>query len=189
VNDDLIEAIVAGFEHPLEWVTAADSLSARFGKIRRNYEEYQRGVDAGQWDWMRGDPYAIADWVPMFTPIEDDAWCEIRSAGLPMWPQFPVGKFFVDFGNPVAKVALECDGKEFHSAVKDAERDKVLRSMGWRVIRVTGSRCYKTRVMLPAWQLEERGEYVDEGYDEIYHRETLAGVMRQLKRIFDGRAA
>lgn len=184
-TDDVLRCLEASFEFPISFANGRESLPERFAKIRSSYASYQRGVDAGLFDWMRGDPYAIADWAAIFTPIEMDAWCEIRCAGIPMWPQFPVGKFFVDFGNPVAKVALECDGKDFHDPVKDAERDRILNGLGWRVIRASGLRCYKTRLMLPVHELHDRGDFVDDGYDEIYHEETLAGLIRELVWIFD----
>lgn len=172
-------------EFPITHVTGNEPIGQRFRMLADAYAMRQKRVNAGLCNWMQGDPYAIADWVRIFTPIEYDAWCEIRCAGLPMWPQFPVGKYFVDFGNPVAKVALECDGKAYHDPVKDAERDRILGEMGWRVFRASGSRCYKTRVMLPPWELKDRGEDVDEGYDEIYHEETLAGLIKQLRWIFE----
>lgn len=177
-------AMETAFEFPFDYVDGSESLSLRFAKLRTTYKTYQRAVDAGKWSWMRGDPYAIADWLKIFTPIEDDAWCEIRSYGLPMWPQFPVDKFFVDFGNPVKKVALECDGRDFHDAKKDAERDAVLLSHGWRVLRVTGSQCYGTRTMVPPWIKQDRGEDVDAYYEMQYERGTIHEAITELRRIF-----
>jgi len=185
VADQILDLLEFHLDCPIDYVTGSEPLSTRFAKLRGNYAAYQRAVDQGAWTWMHGDPYMIADWLAIFTPIEYDAWCEIRDANLPMWPQLPVGRFFVDFGNPVAKVALECDGKEWHDAAKDAERDEILRKMGWRVLRVTGSQCYKTRVMLPPYELEARGEDVDDDYAETFHEETIAGTIRQLRWIFD----
>lgn len=114
-------------------------------KICRLYEAYGRLVDVGARSWMRGDPYELGDWVKIFTPIENSAWGAIRDRGLPMWPQFPVGGYFLDFGNPVAKVALECDGRDFHNAVDDAERDMKLRALGWKTYRAPGWVCHADR--------------------------------------------
>lgn len=88
------------------------------------------------------DPYTI-DWITQFTPIENDAWHTIRCLGLPLYPQFPVGRVFVDFGDPVKKIALECDGKAFHDDEKDYLRDKGLSAMGWVVYRAPGRECVK----------------------------------------------
>lgn len=176
--DDLIGM----FSYRIEYATASDSLSERFRKIRANYKSLQSAVDAGHLDWMRGDPYEIADWLNLFTPIEMAAWVEIRGAGLSMWPQFPVGRFFVDFGNPVAKIALECDGKAFHDPKKDAERDQTLNDMGWVVIRAPGWRC--SRVMDSPERMREEGEDVSEEYEVRFDKKTLAGVVRHLKDAF-----
>jgi len=57
------------------------------------------------------------------------------------YPQWPVGRFFVDFANPVAKVAIECDGKAFHDVERDAKRQGEIEAMGWAVYRFTGREC------------------------------------------------
>lgn len=89
------------------------------------------------------DPYFI-DWCSVFTPIEMDAWQTIRGKGLPMYPQVPVGRFFVDFGDPVSRIAIECDGAAWHvDKDRDARRDAELDELGWTVYRVTGKECWK----------------------------------------------
>jgi very-short-patch-repair endonuclease len=115
-----------------------------------NYQErkqlrakYARLAVEGKDAWFRGDPYAIWDWGIAFTPIEAAVWTDIRGRGLDLWPQLPVGRYFVDFGNPVARVAIECDGKDFHDERRDALRDAELARSGWRVWRVPGWACLK----------------------------------------------
>lgn len=127
-------------ERPFLDVANAVSLSERFRRIKHNYKIHQEAVDLGISSWD-DEPYDIANWLVLFTPIEMAAWTDIRGAGLPLWPQLPVGRFFVDFGNPIKKVALECDGKEWHNPAKDALRDAELAQMGWVVIRAEGWRC------------------------------------------------
>lgn len=89
------------------------------------------------------DPYSWEVYAGVrFTPIESALWSDIRTANLVMYPQYPVGRFFVDFGNPVAKVAIECDGAAYHvNQAKDAARDAQLRELGWSVWRITGRDC------------------------------------------------
>ena len=87
------------------------------------------------------DPYFM-DWCPLFSPIEMMAWYDIRGAGTPLYPQYPVGGVFVDFGNPWAKVALELDGKAFHEGGLDRERDEKLLALGWHVYRVPGKESF-----------------------------------------------
>ena len=71
------------------------------------------------------DPYFI-DWLLDFSPIEEIAWNSIRSRGVPLYPQFSLFNYFIDFANPVLKIGLEMDGKEFHDTEKDRERDTKL---------------------------------------------------------------
>jgi very-short-patch-repair endonuclease len=78
----------------------------------------------------------------VLTPIEQWLWHDIRALDLVMYPQYPVAGFFVDFANPKAKVAIECDGAEFHQVYeKDASRDAKLKSLGWTVYRISGNAC------------------------------------------------
>lgn len=88
------------------------------------------------------DPYWWDGLIEM-TPIERSTWCDIRSSGAVFYPQYPVLKYFVDFGNPILKIAIECDGKYFHDPVKDKKRDEELKNIGWTVYRFTGSDCLK----------------------------------------------
>lgn len=105
--------------------------------------KYARLASEGKNAWFQGDPYEIWDWVMAFTPIESAVWTDIRGRGLDLWPQLPVGRYFVDFGNPVARVAIECDGKDFHDERRDASRDAELARSGWRVWRIPGWACIK----------------------------------------------
>ena len=82
--------------------------------------------------------------------------------GLFMFPQYVVGKYRADFVirgmgyRPTlrvwppkiqATIAVECDGKEFHSTPEqkehDKEREKYFMNNGIKTIRFTGSEIYK----------------------------------------------
>jgi very-short-patch-repair endonuclease len=106
------------------------------------YRSHMPLIDAApRNEWANGGAYAWSGLVHM-TPIELWLWEEIRDANVVLYPQFPVDKFFVDFGNPKAKVAIECDGKAFHQdKEKDRARDARLRELGWAVYRISGSDC------------------------------------------------
>ena len=96
--------------------------------------------DAGAAEWGI-DPYEV-DWLRIFTPIEQALWHDIRAASAVLYPQFPAGQYFVDFGNPVARVAIECDGALWHQdKEKDQERQRAIEAMGWKVYRITGRDC------------------------------------------------
>ncbi len=56
-------------------------------------------------------------------------------------PQFPLGPYWIDFAIPKYKLALECDGHQYHSSEKaqlhDRNRDVYMKRMGWKVLRFT----------------------------------------------------
>jgi len=92
------------------------------------------------------DPYSLGvDFIRLFSPIEMAAWQALRCYGrAPFYPQYPVNKYFLDFGNPVIKVGIECDGKEFHKdKEKDLKRDAYLHELGWSIYRISGSDCFE----------------------------------------------
>jgi very-short-patch-repair endonuclease len=118
---------------------------AYWDRIRRHYAAVEQllltsrsrwGIDPYAWDFQAG--------IRM-TPIEAALWHDIRAECAVLYPQFPVAGHFVDFGNPAAKVAIECDGAAFHQdAARDRARQQRIESAGWTVLRLTGSECSAT---------------------------------------------
>lgn len=118
-------------------------MTPNWNAIRDHYEALGPRIMAERKDEWAIDPYAWSHIIQL-TPIEDWLWVQIREANAIFYPQYPVGRFFVDFGNPVARVAIECDGAAFHKdKAKDAARDQALMHMGWRVYRIPGSHCIR----------------------------------------------
>lgn len=69
-----------------------------------------------------------------------------------LFAQEQVGAYRLDFAlvnaRLPAKIAIECDGHDYHErtkahAARDRKRDRVLQGLGWRVMRFTGSEIYK----------------------------------------------
>lgn len=62
-------------------------------------------------------------------------------------PQYQIDRYRVDFAIPEFEIAIELDGHEYHKTkeqrTNDASRERYLESLGWRVIRFTGSEVYK----------------------------------------------
>lgn len=137
--DDKVMALVRN-ESKMMTINKMDDFRVRFKKIRHNYKVLEGMIQSGLYGWD-GCPYIIASWTNIMTPIELGAWHEIRSHGLMMWPQFPIGKYFADFACPVSKIILECDGRRWHNKTKDMARDVDLESMGWIVFRAPGWIC------------------------------------------------
>lgn len=92
------------------------------------------------------DEWAIGayswDGLLRMTPIEAWLWEDIRDANVVMYPQWPVAGVFLDFANPAAMVAIECDGMEWHlDKAKDEARDLKLQALGWTIYRIPGYLC------------------------------------------------
>jgi hypothetical protein len=120
----------------------------QFSAIRHNYRLYAAAVERGEESWgYPCDPSMIAPWPALFTPIEAAVWSDIRYYGAPFWPQFPAGRFMLDFADPVRRIGLECDGAAFHDARKDHARDGELEELGWQIYRAPGRDCYEERVV------------------------------------------
>jgi very-short-patch-repair endonuclease len=122
-------------------VMEAGERGERLNAIKRFYEDVRTDLlKSPAHQWAHG-PYML-DWLKLFTPIECALWEEIRDIGAVFYPQYPVGRYFVDFGNPVARVAIECDGKEFHQdRAADSLRQAEIEAQGWVVYRITGRDC------------------------------------------------
>ncbi len=131
-------------------------ITDKWGFIRQIYMEYMPEIIESAESRIRGkiDPYFI-DWVLDFSPIEEAAWTCIRARGVPLYPQFPLFNFFIDFANPYHRIGLEMDGKDYHDSDKDTERDNFLAEYGWRVFRIPGHETM-TKFKLPI-ELEEQG--------------------------------
>lgn len=146
MSSKLWKAVWAALEKEHERAPAVDAILnskglERMQAIRRFYKLAQPEIlQAGADEWGI-DPYEV-DWLRVFTPIEQALWHDIRMSGAILYPQYPVLGFFVDFGNPVAKVAVECDGAQYHQdAAKDVARQQAIEAIGWTVYRISGREC------------------------------------------------
>ena len=132
----------------------------------------------------RQDPYKFGDWFRYLTPIERNVWNDIRYLGLPFYPQFPVGKYYIDFADPFEKIALEIDGKIHQDpevALRDADKTKFLNGKGWRVIRIPGWKTFRGRGRYDyiCDDCDHYGEITDQ-----YYTNTAQAVLERIKRHF-----
>lgn len=62
-------------------------------------------------------------------------------------PQWAIGPYRADFAIPSSRIAIEIDGHDGHKTkaqrTKDARRERHIKTLGWEVIRFTGSEIYK----------------------------------------------
>lgn len=113
-----------------------------FNAVSDFYKHFHAQIMGAKKNEWGIDPYEWDTGMIQMTPIESWLWHDIRAVDVVLYPQYPVAGFFVDFANPRAKVAIECDGFEFHQdKAKDAARDKKLTNAGWTVYRITGKDC------------------------------------------------
>ncbi len=92
-------------------------------------------------------------WPPHPVYKSDETINVSRTAGA-ISPQYPVGRYHVDFAvfvenfhGDILRIAVECDGHDFHEktkaqAARDKKRDRFLQTEGWRVLRFTGSEIF-----------------------------------------------
>lgn len=63
----------------------------------------------------------------------------LKERGVAAEQSFPIGSYTLDFAIPNRRVAIECDGKYWHSlqecAARDRRKDKFLTGRGWQVLR------------------------------------------------------
>lgn len=114
-----------------------------------------------------GSPYDICphDWTPYMSPIEDNLWRDIRT-NVPqafLW-QYPCGPYFIDFASPKLKIALEVDGRQYHTDHwKDWLRDQFLLTHGYDMIfHIPGFTTFQELCIEPNGDEEEYedGEFV-----------------------------
>lgn len=169
-------------------------------KLKSDCEAIIRDIkpgDARMWGALRKlyrtinvndyDPYII-DWMPFFSPIEAMAWGEIRYWNLPLWPQYPIGRFFADFACPQKKIVIECDGKEFHDEAKDRARDFEMAQMGWQVYRISGADC--NRILNHPWtDIADQGIEGDKANIVIrkWMYQTVDGLVAAIAQVHFGR--
>ena len=111
------------------------------------------------------------------TPIENNLWSDIRLLGLPFLPQFPSGGFFIDFADPVKMIAIEADGKDYHSPEKDRVRQDRLEALGWTFYRVPG---WKTMTTIEDYIVFDF-DSEEESVSPLFSYQCSEGLLRQIR--------
>ena len=77
------------------------------------------------------------------SPIETRVCRALWANDIPVKSQYRVGSYRIDLAIPSIRLAIECDGKAFHSTpaqkAHDRKRTAYLKRQGWKVIRFSGS--------------------------------------------------
>jgi very-short-patch-repair endonuclease len=90
------------------------------------------------------------------TPHEEVLWQLLRDrrfVNFKFRRQVPIGPFIADFACHAAKLILELDGGQHSDSKTDHRRDAVLRSHGYRIIRIWNNELHENRdgVMEAIW--------------------------------------
>jgi very-short-patch-repair endonuclease len=101
-------------------------------------------------DLKRGQPEPIAvdcERVKCESPIERRLYDALQLRGYYVKTQVPCGKYRIDLALPAYKIAIECDGRAYHSTPQqkahDRRKNAYLRKHGWRVLRFSGRMIYR----------------------------------------------
>src|SRR5690349_18057511 len=101
-------------------------------------------LERSNYQFASPDFLSLSEYNTIFTPIEQKLSLALEAHQLSYQPQVRIGRYTVDFvvGTQNDKVIVECDGRAYHDTVRDAERDKVLSSEGYRCCRFSGADIY-----------------------------------------------
>ncbi|KPD00586.1 hypothetical protein LR69_01238 [Geobacillus sp. BCO2] len=101
-------------------------------------------------DAKRGQPETVAvdyERAGCESPIERRLYDALRLRGYYVQTQVPCGKYRIDLALPAYKIAIECDGRAYHSTSEqrahDRRKNAYLRKHGWRVLRFSGRMIYR----------------------------------------------
>ena len=82
---------------------------------------------------------------------ESALWQELRGRrlnGYKFVRQLPIGRYFADFSCREAKLVIELDGSQHADSAYDRQRDAVMRSDGWSVLRFRNFDVFAERAAL-----------------------------------------
>ncbi len=85
------------------------------------------------------------------SPFEKEVAAALRLKGYRIQQQYHVGSYRIDIAliQDETRIAIECDGERWDSSdeqiLGDMERQAILERMGWRFIRIRGSRYYSDK--------------------------------------------
>lgn len=82
------------------------------------------------------------------SPIEVRLYGALTTRGYYVQTQVPCGRYCIDIALPQYRLAIECDGREYHSTPEqkahDRSKNAYLRSHGWKVLRFSGRQIYRS---------------------------------------------
>ncbi len=89
----------------------------------------------------------IEDWFAILNEVQFNLYQDIKFAGLRLYPLYPVGPYFIDFGNPFEKIGVEIFYKN-HGQPEKQGRIDYFKSLGWTVYTIESRDTYDTAYKL-----------------------------------------
>lgn len=127
--------------------------------LRRAYLEYLVRPGAEQDAYLTGEVLPDVRRDPFDSLFEQRVYLALRRRGYRVRPQYPAGRYRIDLvvEGGAARLAVECDGDAFHGeqdAEADAARQRDLERVGWKFVRVRGSRFFRDpeAALEPLWE-------------------------------------
>lgn len=118
--------------------------SNTLSEIRNIYQEYAFKEIQEKYP-ATIDPYFF-DWNKILTDVEKLIWEDIRRLCLPFYPKVPIGRYFVDFADPIKKIGIEVDDmKSNRDVIIDEKRESELHESGWILISIDRDLCFKSK--------------------------------------------
>jgi hypothetical protein len=187
--EDIWDQMLERFNNPDKYSVEPPKKGENYFSVLQRIKKYYQLNEKDILEQAKKNPYHFyrsspMNWYTFFSPLEEQVWQVIKSVGrVPLYPQYPVLNYFLDFANPHFKIAVEADGKQWHNEEKDRIRDENLVNAGWKVFRV-GSRDIFNIVDID--DLDFYYEADREKYED-YLMNTIEGVIESIKQIYFNR--
>ena len=127
--------------------------------LRRGYLEYLARPGSDRDAYVAGDVSPDLRREPFDSLFEQRVYLALRERGYRVRPQYPAGRYRIDLvvEGGTRRLAIECDGDAYHgedNAESDAGRQRDLERVGWRFVRIRGSRFYRDpeEALGPLWR-------------------------------------
>ena len=95
---------------------------------------------------LEADPFT-KEYNKTESPIERRLFKALWNLNYPVVCQYSIGSYRLDMALPGDKIAIEADGKDWHTKphqkAHDRKRDAYLKSCGWETLRFSGSQINK----------------------------------------------
>lgn len=123
------------------------------------------------------------------SPFEEEVATRLTARGYKLVQQWQAGYYRIDMvvvdGN--RKIALECDGEQFHSGpdkiIADMERQTILERLGWTFIRLRGSEYYRDKAAAIERVVAQLNQYGIQPYsDEPTQAAETTALLEEVKR-------